>query len=201
MYKLVVIIAAAMPAILLLRAIFGRRSQRHRAPALNAPSRAGAGQVAPNRGVSRPVERHAPYLGGMELLPTFAEHAAAPVHRVGQPAFRRSRRTGGAAACRPGEHSYADQSSIRRRMSLARAASRHAATKRTRVDSSAGRAAATTTGGAHELGSGKRQGSSRSCWRSKIFIGLTRPRSISYAASPNDSFLTICCLRYSGNRY
>jgi hypothetical protein len=65
----------------------------------------------------------------------------------------------GAAACRPREHSHADQARSDGECPIARAASRHAATKGTRVDSSAGGAAATAIRGSDRLDDRERKGS------------------------------------------
>ena len=54
--------------------------------------RAGARQVAADRGVSLPAARDAAHLGRMELLAASAEHAAASDRRMGPPAvWRRGR--------------------------------------------------------------------------------------------------------------
>src|SRR5215472_4099175 len=94
----------------------------------------------------------------MELLTTLAEHAATPVRRVGSPAFRRRRRTDGAAACRSGEHSHADQARPSGECPATCPVARHSAATGTVVDARTRGIAPPTTGGAHELGNGKRQG-------------------------------------------
>ena len=71
--------------------------------------RAGLGQIAPDRGISRPAARDAAHLGRMELLAASAEHAAASDRRMGPPALRRRRRARGAAARRAGEFAGAGQ--------------------------------------------------------------------------------------------
>src|SRR5215472_3708541 len=94
----------------------------------------------------------------MELLTTLAEHAATPVRRVGSPAFRQRRRTDEAAACRPGEHSHADQARSGGECPATCPVARHSAATGTVVDARTRGIAPPPTGGAHELGNGKRQG-------------------------------------------
>jgi SAM domain (Sterile alpha motif) len=89
----------------------------------------------------------------------FAEHPSAPRHRVGPAAVWRQRRAGGAAACRPGEHSHADQARSGGECPIARAAPRRAATEGTCIDSSAGGAAATAIRGADRRDDRERKGS------------------------------------------
>ena len=133
-------------------------------------ARQGDGQLVlivgePGLGKSRPIEEfHAPaargasHLGRMELLTAFAEHAAVSDHRVGPPAFRWRRRAGGTAACRPGEHADADQARSGGECSVARAAPRHAPTKGTHGNSSAGGVAAKAIRSADRLDDRERKG-------------------------------------------
>ena len=65
--------------------------------ALIVGKRAGAGQVAPDRGIPYAPLRHPAHLGRVELLAASAEHAAASDRRMGAAALRRRRRAGGAA--------------------------------------------------------------------------------------------------------
>ena len=119
----------------------------------------GLGQVAPDRGISCAAARHAAHLGRMELLAASAEHAAAPDRRMGPPALRRRRRTGRAAARGPGELAGAGQARPGRECPVARAAPRHSAAAGTRADFGARGIAAPATGGADQLGDGRRAGS------------------------------------------
>ena len=71
--------------------------------------RAGAREIALDRGISRPAARGAPHLGRVELFAAFAEHAAASDRRMGPGALRRCRHPGGAAACGAGKLAGAGQ--------------------------------------------------------------------------------------------
>jgi class 3 adenylate cyclase len=74
-------------------AMLTRRWERARRRATGVdPRRAGIGQIAPDRGISRAAERRTAYMDGMELLTAVAKHAAAPGRRMGPPAFWRCRR-------------------------------------------------------------------------------------------------------------
>src|SRR5262245_23481667 len=92
----------------------------------------------------------------MELLAAFAEHAAASDCRMGAPAIRGRRSTGGATVLGPGEHSSADQARSGRERSLARAAPRHSRPTGTQVNFSARGIAPPTIGGTDQLGDGWR---------------------------------------------
>src|SRR4029077_10141580 len=92
----------------------------------------------------------------MELRTAFAEHAAASDCRMGAPAIRGRRFTGGAAALGPGEHSSTDQARSGRERSLARVAPRHSTPAGTHAHFSARGIAPPAIGGADQLGNGWR---------------------------------------------
>src|SRR3984957_17289480 len=92
----------------------------------------------------------------MELLATSAEYVAASDCRMGAPAIRGRRFTGGAAALGPGEHSSADQARSGRERSLARAATRHPGPPGIQANLSARGIAPPAIGGADQLGNGWR---------------------------------------------
>ena len=94
--------------------------------------RAGLGQIAPDRGISRPARRHAAHLGRMELLAAVAKHAAASDRRMGPPALRRRRRARRAAARRTRKLAGAGQARPGGECALAGAAPRHSAAGGTR---------------------------------------------------------------------
>jgi hypothetical protein len=94
----------------------------------------------------------------MELLAALAEHAAASDRRMGSHTIWRHRRAGGAAACRPGEHSHAAQARLKRECPDTCPTARYSAATGTVVGFRTRGIAPPTTDGAHELGNRKRQG-------------------------------------------
>src|SRR5215471_18614687 len=92
----------------------------------------------------------------MELLATSAEYATASDCRMGAPAVRERRYTGGAAAFGSGEHSSADQARSGRKRSLARAATRHSGPAGMQANFSARGIASPAIGGVDQLGNGWR---------------------------------------------
>ena len=71
-------------------------------------------QIAARRGVSPEARRDSAHLGGILVLATLAEYAAAPDRRMGPPALRRRRHSRWPAPRRPREHVAADRSRSRR---------------------------------------------------------------------------------------
>ena len=121
--------------------------------------RAGIGQIPPARGISCPARRHPTHLGRVELLAASAEHATAPDRRMGPPALRRRRRSSRAAARGAGEFAGAGQARSGGKCVLACAAPRHSAAEGTHVGFRGRGITSPATGGADQLGDGRRQGS------------------------------------------
>src|ERR1700693_2375959 len=92
----------------------------------------------------------------MELLAASAKYAASSDCRLGAPAIRGRRFTGGAADLGLGEHSSADQARSGRERSLARAATRHSGSAGIKANFSARGIAPPAIGGADQLVNGWR---------------------------------------------
>ena len=87
--------------------------------------RAGARQVASDRGNSYPAKRYAAHLGRMELLTTPTEQTAAPSRRMGPPTLWRGRCAGGASFRGPGKFAGPSQARSGGECRIARPALRH----------------------------------------------------------------------------
>jgi class 3 adenylate cyclase len=139
--------------------------------------RAGLRKIAAPGRISSQARRDAAHLGRMERLAAFAEHPAAPDHRMGA-AKVRDRHARRAAARRSRSLARTGQARSWRIRPVAGPAPRHPAAAGTRREPRAGGDAEEAAGRAPGLDH-RRRARSQSCSRSRTFSGRTRPGSTS----------------------